>query len=89
MAFVDEQRSFCESHLPEMRKLGEDILSEIGTVNHLLIEASIGRLYRLFRTTAMCMVYDEVEVDPLFLSSLAHMMETYEQLKREFVQSHR
>jgi thiamine kinase-like enzyme len=86
---IDEQRSFCESYLQEMRDLGEDASSEIDTVDHLLLEASIGRLYHLLHTTAMCTVYDEVEVDPLFLSSLVHMMKTYKQLKWEFVQSHR
>lgn len=86
---IDEQRSFCESYLQEMRNLGEDISAEIDTVDHLLLEASIGRLYHLLHTTAMCMVYDEVEVDPLFLSGLVHMMETYRRLKEEFVHSHR
>jgi hypothetical protein len=35
----------------------------------------------------MCTVYDEVELDPLFLASLVHMMKTYRQLKREFLQT--
>lgn len=86
---IDEQRSFCESYLQEMRDLGENASSEIDTIDHLLLEASIGRLYHLLHTTAMCTVYDEVEVDPLFLSSLVHMMGIYKQLKWEFVQSHR
>jgi hypothetical protein len=70
---VNEQRSFCESYLREMRELGEDdVSSDIDTVDHLLLEASIGRLYHLLHTTAMCTVYDEVETDPLFLPSLVH-----------------
>jgi thiamine kinase-like enzyme len=86
---IDEQRSFCESYLREMQDLGGDVLPDIDTVDHLMLEASIGRLYHLLHTAAMCTVYDEVEVDPLFLTSLVHMMKTYKQLKWEFVQSHR
>lgn len=85
----DEQRSFCESYLQEMRDLGQETSSETDTVEHLLLEASIGRLYHLLHTTTMMAVYDEVEVDPLFLSSLVHMMKTYEQLKGDFLESHR
>lgn len=87
---VNEQRSFCESYLREIRGLEEDdVSSDIDTVDHLLLEASIGRLYHLLHTTAMCTVYDEVETDPLFLSSLAHMMKTYKELKWEFAHIHR
>jgi choline/ethanolamine kinase len=85
----DEQRSFCEGYLREMRDLGEDVSSKIDTVHHLLLEANIGRLYHLLHTTSMCTVYDEVEVDPLFLSSLVHMMKVYKELKWDFLQSHR
>jgi thiamine kinase-like enzyme len=84
----NEQRSFCESYLREMRELGGDLSAEMDTVEHLLLEASIGRLYHLLHTTAMCTVYDEVEVDPLFLASLVHMMGMYEKLKGEFLQSY-
>jgi thiamine kinase-like enzyme len=84
----DEQRSFCEGYLRGMRELGEYISSEVDTVDHWLLEASIGRLYHLLHTTAMCTVYDEVEVDPLFLSSLVHMMKAYEEQRPGFVQSH-
>ena len=36
-------------------------------MDHLLLEASIGRLYHSLHTTALCTVYDEVEVDPFVL----------------------
>jgi len=86
---VNEQRSFCESYLREMRALGEDdVSSDFDTVDHLMLEASIGRLYHLLHTTAMCTVYDEVEVDPLFLPSLVHMIEACKELKWEFVRRH-
>jgi choline/ethanolamine kinase len=86
---VNEQRPFCESYLREMRELEEDdVSSDFDTVDHLLLEASIGRLYQLLHTTAMCTVYDEVEVDPLFLSSLVHTMKTYKELQWEFVRRH-
>lgn len=83
----DEQRSFCISYLQEMRDLGQEVSSEFDSVDHLLLEAEIGRLYHFLHTTAMCTVYDEVELDPLFLASLVHMMKTYRQLKREFLQN--
>lgn len=83
----DEQRSFCTSYLQEMRDLGQEVSSEFDSVDHLLLEAEIGRLYHFLHTTAMCTVYDEVELDPLFLASLVHMMKTYRQLKREFLQT--
>ncbi|KAL6250043.1 hypothetical protein RBB50_002344 [Rhinocladiella similis] len=84
---IDEQRLFCEAYLSEMRDLGEAI-SEHDTVDHLILEASIGRLYSILFTNLMCTVLDEVEVDPIFLSGLVHMMKTYRQLKLEFVGSH-
>lgn len=34
----------------------------------------------------MCTVYDEVELDPLYLSGLTYMMGTYEQLKLVFAE---
>lgn len=83
----DEQRLFCEAYLQEMRALGQE-LSEQDTVEHLLLEANIGRLYSLLFTNLMCTVLDEVEAEPPFLSGLAHMMNTYRQLKREFVKTH-
>ena len=84
---VDQQRSFCEAYLQEMRDLGEEF-SEHDTVEHLLLGANIGRLYQLLLTNLMCTVYDEVETDPLFLSGLVHMMGVYRQLKKEFLHAH-
>lgn len=83
---LTEQRSFCEAYLEEMRDLGEE-MSEHDTVDHLMLEAKIGRLFSILFTNLMCTVFDEVEVDPLFLSGLVHMMKTYRQLKLEFLQS--
>jgi hypothetical protein len=72
-----------------MRALGEDdVSSDFDTVDHLMPEASIGRLYHLLHTTAMCTFYDEVEVDPLFLPSLVHMIEACKELKWDFVRRH-
>jgi thiamine kinase-like enzyme len=85
---IEEQRSFCGAYLQELRDLGEE-LSENDTVEHLLLEASIGRMYHALFTNMMCMVFDDdVELDPVFLEALLHMMETYKQLKREFVADH-
>lgn len=83
----EEQRLFCEAYLEEMRDLGEVQSEGVDTVEHLLLEASIGQLYDLLHTNLMCTVFDEVEVDPLFLSGLVHMMEMYRQLKCEFVEN--
>jgi thiamine kinase-like enzyme len=85
---VEEQRSFCEAYLQELRDLGEE-LSEHDTVEHLIVEASIGRMYHALFTNMMCMVFDDdMELDPVFLGALLHMMETYKRLKRDFVASH-
>jgi thiamine kinase-like enzyme len=85
---IEEQRSFCEAYLQELRDLGEE-LSEHDTVEHLVLEASIGTMYHALFTNMMCMVFDDdVELDPVFLEALMHMMETYKRLKVEFVASH-
>ena len=63
----------------------EEELTERDTVEHLMIEADIGRLYHLLVTDLLCMVYDDVEVEPLFLSGLFHMMQTYKQLKQDII----
>lgn len=83
----DEQTLFCEAYLQEMRDLGDE-LSEHDTIDHLILEAEIGRLCHILVTNLMCTVYDEVEIEPLFLSGLLHSMRTYEQLKREFLSAH-
>jgi len=85
---IEEQRAFCEAYLDESRALGEE-LSERDTVEQLLLEASIGRLWHSLFVNMMCTVFDEVELDPLFLAALVHMMETYWRLKEEFVKGER
>jgi hypothetical protein len=75
-------------YLQELNNLGEE-MSEHDTVEHFLLEASIGRLYHALFTIMMCMVFDDdVELDPVFLEALLHMMETYKRLKEEFVADH-
>jgi thiamine kinase-like enzyme len=73
---VEEQRAFCEAYSEELRDVGEEI-SEGDTIEQLLLEASIGRLWHSLFVNMMCTVFDEVELDPLFLAALVHMMETY------------
>lgn len=77
------QRLFCEEYFLELRRLRVES-SEDDTVEHLMLEAKIGRLCQILFTNLMCRVYDEVEVDPLFLSGLTHMMKTYEEFVAQF-----
>jgi len=83
----EEQQAFCKAYLQELQDLGEK-RSEHETVPQIMLEATIGRLYHLLFTNMMCMVFDDIEVEPLFLSGLVHMMETYKQLKQEFERDH-
>jgi thiamine kinase-like enzyme len=80
----DEQRMFCQAYFREMLLLGVPF-TEYDTVEHLILEARIGRLYQILFTNLMCTVHDQVEEDPLFLSGLTHMMQTYGELKAEFL----
>lgn len=86
MPSAEEQRAFCEAYLQELHVLGE--ASGLDTVGQLMDEAAIGQLYQLLYTNLMCTVLDEVEVEPVFLSGLLHMMGMYEQLKGEFIRTH-
>jgi thiamine kinase-like enzyme len=79
----DEQRAFCEAYLCELRELGEEF-SELDAVEHLLLEASIGRLWHALFVNMMCTVFDEIELDPVFLETLECMMEEYWVLKGRF-----
>jgi thiamine kinase-like enzyme len=79
----DEQWAFCKVYLRELRGLGEE-LSERDTVEQLLLEARIGRLWHALFVNMMCTVFDEVELDPVFLEALGCMMEEYWVLKGEF-----
>lgn len=82
-----EQRAFCEAYVDELRELGE-VLDENDTVEHVLLEARIGRLWHYLCTNMMCTVFDEVEVEPVFLEGVGHMMEMYGRLKGEFLRDH-
>jgi thiamine kinase-like enzyme len=79
---VEEQRAFCEAYLHELQDLGAEECED--TVEQLLLEASIGRLWHSLFVNMMCLVYDEAELDPLFLEALGCMMEGYWILKGEF-----
>ncbi|KAM0717098.1 hypothetical protein Q7P37_006950 [Cladosporium fusiforme] len=83
----EEQRSFCEAYLQEMRDLGEE-LTGFDTVEHLVLEASIGRLFQILFTNLICFLFEGFAEDVHLLDSLVHTMQVYGQLKREFVQSH-
>lgn len=77
-----EQRAFCEAYLRELRDLGK--AENDDTVEKLLLEASIGRLWHALFVNMMCTVFDEIELDPVFLEALGCMMEEYWVLKRGF-----
>jgi thiamine kinase-like enzyme len=78
----DEQRAFCEAYLRELQALGAEDSDD--TVEKLLLEARIGRLWHALFVNMMCTVFDEVELDPVFLEALGCMMEEYWVLKGEF-----
>jgi thiamine kinase-like enzyme len=80
---VEEQRAFCEAYLRELRTLGVEECDD--TVEQLLLEARIGRLWHSLFVNMMCTVFDEVELDPVFLEALMHMMEEYLVLKGQFL----
>lgn len=79
---VEEQRAFCEAYLCELRALGAEERDD--TVEQLLLEARIGRLWHALFVNMMCTVFDDVELDPVFLEALGCMMEEYRVLKMEF-----
>lgn len=79
---VEEQRAFCEAYLCELRALGVEECDD--TVEQLLLEARIGRLWHSLFVNMMCTVFDEAELDPVFLEALMHMMEGHWALKGEF-----
>ena len=79
----EEQRTFCEAYLRELRELRA--AEHDDTVEQLLLEAKIGRLWHALFVNMMCTVFDDVELDPVFLEALGHMMETYWLLKEEFL----
>lgn len=80
---IEEQRAFCEAYLRELQALGVAVCDD--TVEQLLLEARIGRLWHALFVNMMCTVFDDVELDPVFLEALGHMMEGYWVLKGEFV----
>ncbi|GAB7323749.1 hypothetical protein MBLNU13_g07211t1 [Cladosporium sp. NU13] len=79
---IEEQKAFCEAYLRELRALGVEESDD--TVEQLLLEAKIGRLWHSLFVNMMCTVFDDVELDPVFLRALMHMMERYWGLKGEF-----
>jgi hypothetical protein len=82
---VGEQRLFCESYLQEMRDLGEDVSSEIETVDHLLLEASNWAIVPFASQRLRCVRSTMKSRWILcFLSSLVHVMKTYEQAEIGF-----
>ncbi|TLD05691.1 kinase-like domain-containing protein [Venturia nashicola] len=84
----EEMKAFCREYLDELRALGLG-LDEIDTVEHLMLEARIGRLYHYLFVNMMCTVFDELELEPVFLETSAHMMGMYERLQGEFLACHR
>lgn len=83
---TEEQRLLCEAYLQEMKDLGEDV-DEYDSVEHLVLEASIGRLYQILFTNLICTIYDGFAKDVELLASLVHTMEVYWRLKTEFLKS--
>lgn len=83
-----EQELFCSAYLQELRSLGVTLYA-CDTVEHLMLEVQIGRMYQLLFTNLMCTVFDEdVEDDPVFLEGLGHTMGCYRQLKEKFAREH-
>lgn len=90
-ADLDEQRSFCESYLQEMKQLGQQ-LTTVDTVEHLLLESQIGRLYQILFSVAMSFgsgVPEGLSHMSALLAGLAHMMDTYHSLKQQFMDKYR
>lgn len=83
---VEEQRAFCEAYLRELQALGVAECDD--TVEQLLLEARVGRLWHALFVNMMCTVFDDVELDPVFLEALGHMMEGYWVLKGGFLRDH-
>lgn len=80
----EEMEAFCEAYLDELRALGQG-LDENDTIEHLMLEARIGRMYHYLFVNMMCTVFDEVELEPVFLETSTHMMGMYGRLKGEFL----
>lgn len=85
----DEQRVFCEAYLQELRDLGEDLDAEVDNVEHLILEAAVGRLWQVLFTNAICVVFEGFEGDEWLLDQLVHTMEVYGVLKGEFLGKYR
>lgn len=85
---LEEQRAFCESYIHEMQIMGRT-MTAIDTVEHLLIESNIGRLYQILFSVSLCF-RDGVPAELTWagsMSGLIHMMESYTKLKQQFVKS--
>lgn len=80
---MEEQRMFCRSYLAEARSLGQRI-GPNDTEEHLMLEASIGRMWQLMFSVFMGFVAGDLPDDPVLHAGLAHMLETYGTLKRKW-----
>lgn len=85
----DEQRVFCEAYLQELRDLGGDLDADVDNVEHLVLEAAVGRLWQVLFTNAICVVFEGFEGDEWLLDQLVHTMEVYGVLKGEFLGKYR
>jgi thiamine kinase-like enzyme len=85
-ADFDEQRLFCTSYLQEMQSLGQGLTAN-DSLAHLMVEVQVGRLYQIL--FSVCMSFQQGIPDGLprmveLMAGLAHMMDTYFELKRQF-----
>lgn len=85
---TDERRSFCESYLAEAIVLREDHMVVPDTVDHLLLESEVGQLYQLMFSVFMGLEY-EGPGDANLYKGLAHMLETYQDLKLSFIRKYK
>lgn len=78
----EEQRQFCAAYLKETHSLG---LHPSDTVDQLIVEATVGRMYHILFSNLMCGAYDEFPDDSVMFLGMIHMMETYYKVKREYL----
>ena len=75
-----KKRLFCELYLQEMQALGQK-LTELDTVDHLLLEAEIGQMYHLLWSVLMC---GEIPEEDALIVGLKQVLDLYHQLKQVF-----
>lgn len=87
----EEQRSFCTSYRQEMQALGQELTAN-DTVDHLLMEARVGRMYQLLFSVLMSfggnVPTEELSQMTGCLVGLTHMMESYRRLKNQFLKAY-